>query len=388
MARSDGMPGSGGTRPSGPGLWRRLWERPSPAMAELIARGETRLAGIRVRILAALLAVPVIYISVGPRTRDPWIGAAAFLACFLLSYIGLQLSARSRGPGWISWASTLADVSFVSLAHVLFVAFGEATTAANSRVLYSFYFIAIFATCIRHDVRLSMAAGFAAVIQYSGIVVWIALLPEYGATPDGIRGYGTFSTADQGARIILLLVAGGLATTIVYRTRELLYLSTIDPLTGLFNRGYLEERLAGEVGRSRRTATPLSVAMVDLDRFKQVNDTHGHAAGDEALRAVAGHLRARLRRSDVLARFGGEEFLILLPGASAPDVAFLLERLRLEVERLSIPSARDRAHFTITFSAGVASFPGDGGSGEDLIRIADQRLYMAKAAGRNRVISE
>lgn len=175
----------------------------------------------------------------------------------------------------------------------------------------------------------------------------------------------------------LRLAALGLREALEYR-------STRDPLTGLFNRRYFEETLARELSRSARHGRPLAVVMVDLDHFKRVNDTHGHAVGDLALREVAAALQRGLRSSDVAARWGGEEFLLLLPEATVPPAAYRAEQLRLAVLRMAQEPDRGLPA-DLTISAGVAVYPLHGSDAASLLRAADAALYRAKAGGRNRV---
>jgi diguanylate cyclase (GGDEF)-like protein/PAS domain S-box-containing protein len=157
-----------------------------------------------------------------------------------------------------------------------------------------------------------------------------------------------------------------------------------DPLTGLFNRRYMEESLEREILRVNRRNAPLGLIMLDLDRFKQFNDAHGHKAGDAMLSAVGNLLKRQVRREDIACRYGGEELLLILPEA-APDVT--LERAELLRQLI----AQLQTHYQgkvlgpITASLGVASFPEHAQNWEDLIRAADEALYRAKQNGRNRV---
>ncbi|MBC7329899.1 GGDEF domain-containing protein [bacterium] len=173
--------------------------------------------------------------------------------------------------------------------------------------------------------------------------------------------------------------------------RSLLYeeiknLSVTDTLTNLFNRRRMEEDLRNELERSKRYTRPLSILMIDIDHFKNYNDHHGHQKGDELLREIAKLLRRNLRAIDKVYRYGGEEFLVMLPEVDKEGALACAERLRkkteqepFEGEEQSQPSGK------ITISIGVASYPLDGDSIEKLIEAADSALYRAKALGRNRV---
>jgi diguanylate cyclase (GGDEF)-like protein/PAS domain S-box-containing protein len=160
-------------------------------------------------------------------------------------------------------------------------------------------------------------------------------------------------------------------------------LAVRDSLTGLYNRRYLDETLEREVSRARREGIPLSLVMLDIDYFKRVNDTYGHQVGDEVLRTLAATLSADIRTEDVACRYGGEEFLILLPNMPLVAALARAEAWRAAVESLAI----GHGDFVLTFtiSLGVAAYPEHGKTPDDLTRCADQALYKAKHEGRNRV---
>jgi diguanylate cyclase (GGDEF)-like protein len=157
-----------------------------------------------------------------------------------------------------------------------------------------------------------------------------------------------------------------------------------DPLTGFYNHRYLHERLSEEVVRAVRSRRPLSVVMLDLDDFKLVNDTFGHVYGDRVLVHVAEMIRTTLRASDVAARYGGDEFALILPEIGAEDAARVAERI-LDAFHASPFAADGRQSFPVGASIGVATHPRDGRSATELIAIADVGLYRAKGAGGNRV---
>jgi diguanylate cyclase (GGDEF)-like protein len=158
-----------------------------------------------------------------------------------------------------------------------------------------------------------------------------------------------------------------------------------DPLTGLFNRRYLEETLERELSRAERNRGALGVVMVDLDRFKQFNDTYGHDAGDMLLRELGRLLQTSVRGGDVACRYGGEEFVLILPGADAQTTRQRADRLRESVKQLFV-SHHGQSVGSVTMSAGVAAFPDHGTTGEALMQAADAALYRAKSDGRDRVV--
>jgi diguanylate cyclase (GGDEF)-like protein len=158
--------------------------------------------------------------------------------------------------------------------------------------------------------------------------------------------------------------------------------SVTDALTGLPNRRAAEETLRRMVAQAGRSLTPLGVVLLDLDRFRVLNDLHGHSHGDKALAAVSRLLSATIRASDFAARFGGEEFLLLLPETDRLGSIELAEKIRKQIERTELVQTGP-----ITASFGVAGLPEDAVDPGELVRKADRALYMAKAQGRNRVES-
>src|SRR5471032_2437422 len=178
----------------------------------------------------------------------------------------------------------------------------------------------------------------------------------------------------------------------VISNEMLKYIGLTDSLTGVYNRRYIDRRLLEEVARARRQDYPISFMYLDIDHFKRVNDTVGHQGGDEVLREVAQRIKVELRLSDALARFGGEEFVVLLIDADLDSAAFVAERIRAIVAGALI-SVPQQTQVSVTVSIGVACLAGGDHGGEDeaiaraLVAHADEALYEAKATGRNRVIS-
>ncbi|MDP2105858.1 MAG: GGDEF domain-containing protein, partial [Desulfobulbaceae bacterium] len=162
-----------------------------------------------------------------------------------------------------------------------------------------------------------------------------------------------------------------------------------DPLTGVMNRFAMAEDLFDELARCKRYGRQFGLVMADIDHFKRINDSYGHAVGDEALKSFVRMLRSCLREVDVIYRYGGEEFVVLLPETDSPGTMLVAERLRRMVES-QVMKHREDASLQVRFTAsfGVAIFRGDEFSWEEIIQRADQALYRAKNNGRNRVESE
>jgi diguanylate cyclase (GGDEF)-like protein len=172
-------------------------------------------------------------------------------------------------------------------------------------------------------------------------------------------------------------------TSRIERYRALRNFMIRDSLTGLLNHTKIKEQLEIEIDRARRQQRPLSFAMIDLDHFKSVNDTYGHPTGDKVLKSLSRLLQQRLRKVDVIGRYGGEEFAVIFPDTSGPDAVRVLDGIRKDL--VQIRQHGEKAEFSVTFSCGVASYP-DFATPEAINNAADKALYRAKHDGRNRVV--
>lgn len=225
---------------------------------------------------------------------------------------------------------------------------------------------------------LAGTAGFAAIVVRRDRRRIAALADRLAGAeePIAVIDANADPVGDPRLRDAMRRVAGRLAET--------LELATIDPLTGILNRQTLLTRLDEELARAMRYRRPLSVILVDIDHFKRLNDTHGHDAGDRVLRDLAQQLSTGVRAVDIVGRYGGEEFLLILPETDADAAAAIAEKLRWVVGSHEVRLA-DGHTATVTLSAGVAGGPGDVLRRDILVRDADAALYSAKALGRNQV---
>ncbi len=221
----------------------------------------------------------------------------------------------------------------------------------------------------------------------------IILVTARDSTEDKIMGFDAgaddyltkpINFSELEARVRSMLRIKRLQDMLEEKNRELERLSISDGLTGLFNHRHILHLLHDELERAGRTGGPLSLAMLDLDHFKSVNDTYGHQAGDRVLQQVGEILRATARDVDRLGRYGGEEFLAILPATDMDAAAIFVERVRTAVEQHVFMTGDDQETVSMTISAGVATYPADGiFSRETLVRRADDALYAAKESGRN-----
>ena len=341
------------------------------------AAGERIIAYVRL-LVAYVIALPFLHAATGTRAAatETLVGFGAALLSTIVSGSVLLLVRRGAYRRWIGFVTSAYDVTIVSVLLAALLALGKTHLAAASPVVFPVYLVALTATCLRYDPRVCVVSGLLAAVQYGGVVAYAAT--HWTAS-------STFAWGDQISRIVLLLAATLLAAVIVSRSVRLRRLSSYDGLTQLHNRAYFEERLVEELLRASRYGRSLSVAILDVDGFKQFNDTYGHPAGDAALRTVAGALRGSARRSDIVARYGGEEFVIILTETGVHEAVAKLDALREEVGRLPIETPRTSWPGRLTVSAGVASWPDDGAWPDELLHAADDRLLAAKRAGRNRV---
>ncbi len=366
--------------------WRRMLEAPDPLLIDAGAEGELIVARARTILILLLLPIPLLNIGLDPDNNAGVVGLITCLVALAVSVAAQQLLKRGFYRSWLGLVTSLLDITLVSAGLASFLLLLAPLTTVNSRLLFEVYFIAIGATALRYDVRITLAAGITAIVQYLVLVLVAAMTFDLADRSLDHHGYGTFDWATQLSRLVLLGVMTMLSAAIVVRTQRLRRQSRSDRLTGLPNRSYFDERVLAELSRARRYSEPVALAMIDIDHFKQFNDRWGHAAGDVALKLVARAILAATRQSDLVVRYGGEEFVAVLPGMDSVAARERVEEIRGAVEALPIPIPRRPEVVHVTISIGLASYGFDGTQAEDLLDRADARLFEAKDAGRNRVI--
>jgi diguanylate cyclase (GGDEF)-like protein len=291
--------------------------------------------------------------------------AAFDLATFLLAAVLLPWERRTENLRAASWAA-IVGLAVIILGYII------TTDAADYAVLWltvppplAFYLLG------------SRAGGWLSGVFSAAAVLWLAV------------SYRHLSAAPPSLLAVLngleVLLAHWLLFRFSERNREQAYerlrlLSRVDALTGVCNRATFEQELRGALALAQRSATPTALLFLDLDHFKKINDTHGHAAGDAVLVSVASALEERVRASDRVGRWGGEEFLVLCPDTGERGAGALAETLRRAIAAL--PQA---GGFRVSVSIGVAVSPPGVEPADSLVSRADAALYRAKAAGRDRV---
>ena len=368
---------------------RSLWSRPDPVLAQAGVAGELLVAKIRMSLATVLLLIPVInslFFPVEP--KEGIVGLSLTSGTFFLSVIVYFMLSREYNPSWLSFVSSGFDVTLVSSALALFLLLNEPHTAVNSKVVFEGYFLVIAATSLRYDKRVCISAGLLAFVEYLAIVYFAASHWDLNSSMYSPYPYGLFSWSAQISRLIMMLIASALSLALVARSQRLLQLATRDPLTGLFNRGYIDDRFAIELSRARRYDKGLTIAVIDADHFKSLNDSHGHLAGDVVLCKIGELLSDSFRQSDTAGRYGGEEFVVILPETDIAAAEQKLESLRKAVASTPIAVGSHGKQVRVTISAGIASFPQDGEDAAELFALADERMFQAKREGRNRIVAD
>ena len=365
-------------------IWRWISAPLDEVLADAAREGEALVARIRLWLTLLILTIPLLSLAIGPVSVQHWVGLAIAAAAVAVAVALEALVRRGRHSRWLAITTTLTDVTLISLGLFSFWWLDMPVVTVNSRVIFEAYFIAIAASALRYSPAVCVVAGAGAVVQYLALSLLVSATSTPGDLATLAAEYGTFDWTTQWSRVVMLLGMTVMALAVVNRTSRLRRLSTFDRLTGLFNRAYVEEYLGHELARAVREGQPFTVAMLDVDHFKHFNDSHGHAAGDAALRRLADTLRAALRRSDVVARYGGEEILVAMPGTQLRAAMEKLDEVRVTVGLTDIALPRGGTA-RVTVSMGVATLSVDGPRLDVLLDAADARMYAAKEAGRNRV---
>jgi len=363
-------------------LSRSLRERPDEIMLEIGAGGELLVARIRVAAISLLFLLPITNLLLGGSYYESFTGALGTTGAFLLSLLWLKLSRQHRLYRWLPFVSAACDVSMVSTVLCL-LSLNNASAGLNSVVVWCCYPLAIMATALRNDVRICLLTGALAIVQFSLLSLFIM---NQGDAAVASLDYGVVSASNQVQRVVVLLAVSMLTAVVVYRMQLLVQLSGTDGLTGLPNRLYLNHRVPHLLQQAKTDNATLSIAIIDMDLFKRINDDLGHIVGDRALRHVVQTLREELHDEEPLIRIGGEEFLLVMRmpiGSAWERIEFLRKRLNDKpflAEAGSVPRV-------LSFSAGIACSPHDASDISGLLKHADRRLRSAKQQGRNRVIA-
>ncbi|GAB3728985.1 hypothetical protein GCM10028862_06970 [Luteimonas pelagia] len=360
-----------------------LTSRPDDLMLELGASGELLVARLRVVIATLLLLAPLANALGGGNVQETFLGLAAVVVLNVVAHAWLALARRPRRHAWLPFVTSAWDVT-VGTAVLGILAAGSIPAGLNSVLVFSGYLVAISVGALRSDGRVALFTGALAIVQYAGLVLVAFAMSE---TPERLVSteHGTVALAGQLQRLGLLAAFTLVTCTVVYRMQRLVELSGTDGLTGLPNRTWLHHRMPRLLDEVRSNGGSLTLALIDMDRFRVLNEESGFKTGDAVLRQLIDFVREEAVHDEWLVRIGGQEFVLLLrqPLGTAWEHVDAIRQSILE-RGFRTPDG-DRVRQTI--SAGLASFPQEGADMSDLLRRADQRLKRAKREGGNRAMA-
>lgn len=343
---------------------------------------EHMLGRLRVLVVALLTVLPTYRFLTGGFSDPIYRWSFTLNTTIFLAAVGLVLlHRRLRYAPWQGQLSAVLDVTLVTLILLVFTAVAGHESGMFNRNTWPVYCVALMAAGLRLDYRAVVYAAIAAFVGYSTVIAASLLHPSASIFPADQIGRLLF---DQLNRFVVLFISMLVALAVVRVCVRLVELASLDGVTLALNRTAFDTVLRLEVERARREGEPFALVIIDLDDLKHVNDEYGHARGDEALRLLSRRLSAVLRKSDVIARFGGDEFTILMPKARAADAERRLQELRVSLAEHGLTIGSTYVPLRIT--AGIACFPEDGTEELTLHDVADSRLIAGKRAGRDRVI--
>jgi diguanylate cyclase (GGDEF)-like protein len=296
----------------------------------------------------------------------------------------LRGAARSDAIGWM----------LVVLLFVLLAIFSEVTPNYHVRVLLISTALSILFVRVALELRREVPAECRSSYRFTELVMWAVAALTIARAASTIIEQSSDLLAPGMLRSSTFLLYTGFTTAatlgvmwieIQRLERDLIHSARIDGLTGVLNRSTFLEEFGREVSRSEREGSLFSLAIFDLDNFKRLNDRYGHPEGDRALRSVVDSMRATIRRHDLLGRYGGEEFALLMPNTGKETAIRVAERIRGEIDLAGFRIGGERIDLTV--SGGVATFQLDGFDWDSLLIAADNALYAAKDAGRNRIVA-
>jgi diguanylate cyclase (GGDEF)-like protein len=370
---------------------RRRWiefmvGRPEDRLIAGLWSAEEGRRALFVGLLGLLILPAIVGLGLAPGDAVGRWALVATAAAALFAASEIEADRRARGAallpviGGLVYGLTVSGVFAAVLWAELPGAWGRHSVA------FLLYPLLVLASALRGDPRFTVALGVFATLGY-GLVVAAAPGLASSDPEKAARLALDFDATNTGIQFVTLVCATLLGAASADRGRTLRRLSHCDPLTGLINGASFERCLERDAQRCLATALPLSLAVIDLDRFRHLNEAHGHAFGDAILRWVADLLRESFRNTDIVARLEGERFAVAFLDSDHPALVQRLEALRSEVASLEVRRAGLPEPVRLTVSAGLARFPREGGSVEELIELAHERLHDAKRAGRDRVVA-
>jgi diguanylate cyclase (GGDEF)-like protein len=370
---------------------RRQWGewlsgRPEDRLiAGLWTANESR-AALYLGLLLLLLLPVAVGLGLGPANTAGRLVLVATAVAAVFSASEVEVQRRSRGVALLPLIAGLVYGVAVSAVFAVVLWADSPGIWQRHTTVFLIFPLLVLATGLRGDPRLCVATGLFGSL---GFVAVVAAAPSFAAgDPDKAAELALqLDTTNAGIQLLILLCTTVFGTANASRERTLLRIAHCDALTGLIRPEALERCLEREAQRCVRAGLALTIALVDLDRFRQLNDAHGHAFGDAILRWVADLLRESVRTTDLIARLSGERFCVAFLDSEHPALVGRLEALRREVSEVEIRRANWGEPVRLTLSAGLARFPREGTHVEEVLAIALERLHAAKRAGRDRVVA-
>lgn len=346
------------------------------------AENERMLGRLRVVIVMLLMVVPAFHVATEGLVDPIYRWSVALNSGFLALTIAIVVAQRrTRYAEWHGRATALFDVVLVSAILLVYTEISGIQAGMFNRNTFPIYCVALAASGLRLDFGAVLLAGVTAFCGYAA-VIWRSLVhPSAAAFPAEQIPTLLF---DQTNRFMVLFIAVLIALAIVRIGQRLVELASLDGVTHALNRTAFDTALRYEVERARRQGERFALVLVGLDRLKMLNDEHGHTRGDEALRLLSRRLSATMRKSDIIARYGGDEFALLLSQARAADAEQRLQQIRATLVEHGLTIGAQ--HVPLTITAGIACFPEDGTEELTLYDVADSRLIAGKRGGRDRVV--
>jgi len=368
--------------------WNELvGERAEDELLRVSARSDESPGLLVLAFIGAMAIVAVIaWLRDGGEGLSGLLGLAGAAA-------GLEITSQlvERRFGRMLWLLLLKVACFAgAIGAALWICLTLPSEIAYTRheIVFLIYLLLIAAAGLRDEPRLPIGAGLFALTSYVSVA---ALVPRVAAESEPVKQAALLRDFDGTSLIghcVMLFCTTLMAVASARRGQAVRRLSIRDGLTGLVNRRIFDACLASEGERAQRSGLPLSIAMIDVDFFKSLNDTYGHLFGDEVLRWIAQLLRESFRTTDLVARYGGEEFVVVFVDSDDDRLVARLDALRERIAATELRPAEGAELVRVSVSVGVASWPAEGERVTDALTVADQRLYLAKGAGRNRVVAD
>ena len=306
------------------------------ALVRARSDGEKLVAFLRLGFIVSFGAIRLS----GGLGQESWKLQIGICAVALAYGLGMLLFAVKLTQPWASWVSTAVDISLITGALCLYLVDGSPLSAVNNRIYFETYFFVIVTGTLRYDWRLSAFATVLAVSEFLGLTAYVVTHWDLNSMESAVAG--SFNRESHALRIMLLCGVGVSSVAVAHWARHLRLMVGTDHLTGLSQRRPFLERVHEELERSSSTRATMSLALLDVDEFKRFNDSFGHLSGDRALQLLAERLRKSVRTSDLVARFGGEEFVVAFPRMDVERAVKRVNELRAELGGVPNPGCRRR----------------------------------------------